>query len=97
MNKVFFFEKEIFEKRKEEDRYVFGNFLVAERAHNLLRIEGLYEVMWKVLGITEEEMCVKISLAFCRTFGAEACYLCSKKDTCSRLISACHHEQNRTH
>jgi hypothetical protein len=70
VNKVFFFEKEIFEKRKEEDRYVFGNFLVAERAHNLLRIEGLYEVMWKVLGITEEEMCVKISLAFYRTFGA---------------------------
>jgi len=36
----------------------------------LLRIEGLYEVMWRVLGITEEEMCVEISLAFCRTFGA---------------------------
>jgi hypothetical protein len=67
VNKVFFFEKEIFEKRKEKDRYIFSNFLVAERAHNLL---SLYEVMWKVLGITEEEMCVKISLAFCRTFGA---------------------------
>jgi hypothetical protein len=26
--------------------------------------------MWRVLGITEEEMCVKISLAFYRTFGA---------------------------
>ena len=36
----------------------------------MLRIEGLYEVLWRVLGITEEEMSVKISLAFYRTFGA---------------------------
>jgi hypothetical protein len=55
-----------------------SNFLVAERAHNLLRIGALYLVICEryQVGVTEEKMCSEISLAF----SGSTCYLCFKKD-----------------